>query len=134
MLSKDLNEYSYVVNSWYVDNGSIIDFPNENIFLNDYLNASSKDRPPKYLVYYFEEKNKSYAYKLKITLDNTTSPITLFQEMKSDQLSCNKRQLANEDFRRQSCYYADSKPNIASVSTNLGSLIDRVKLVIKNKN
>jgi len=118
--AKELNEYSYVINSWYIKDGKIIDFPDDNIFLNDYLNASSKERPPKLLIYYFEDKEMKFAYKLKIVLGSTTSPQTVLSYLRSDKLGCNEEQFSNEDFRRQSCYVfsriIDLRKNSSQVS------------------
>lgn len=124
--AKELNEYSYVVNSWFINDGKIINFPDENIFLNDYLNASSKDRPPKFLVYYFEDQEMKFAYKLKIVLDKTTSPLTTLSYLKSDELGCNKVQFSNEDFRRQSCYVTSDKVKVENQRYDISRMRDKV--------
>ena len=130
--SYELNEYSYVVNSWYINDGKIIDFPDENVFLNDYLNASSKGRPPKLLVYYFEDKKMKFAYKLKIVLDKTTTPLTTLSKLKPDKLGCNKVQFLNEDFRRQSCYYETKKPIINNQKIEINLLYKKIVNAIPN--
>jgi len=132
-MSKELNEYSYVVNSWYLENGKVVGFPSENIFMNDYLNSSGKDRPPKYLVYYFEDRKAKFAYKLKVTLNETMNPLVSLQKLESDELGCSKRQLANEDFRRQSCYFNRISPVLDNESYDLNLLYQFIeKEILKN--